>query len=183
MTRMRRIVVICASFLALAAPATAWALHVGPNDGTLVVRNGTGPAYANLPLKQQVPAVELQINGAALGHVDNGKIVIADQTPNDAASPVVTPIDSPLWHRDLIDNAQVWSGTNFKFRAVGKYTILIYGSGIDVVAVGHGTVSLTGLPDMPTGDGTYALNGADPRSLPGVTTKPLTIGVSSGLTG
>ena len=71
----------------------------------------------------------------------------------------------------------MWGGTDFKFRAVsGKYTILIFGSGIDVVALGSGTVTLTGLVDDPRNDGTYSLNGKAFDSLPGVTGKQLTIG-------
>jgi len=82
----------------------------------------------------------------------------------------------------MSDTAQIWGGTDFKFRAVGgRYTILIYGSGIDVVALGTGTVTLTGLTNTPLSDGSYSLNGADFHSLPGQSTKLLTIGTPPAL--
>ena len=41
----------------------------------------------------------------------------------------------------------------------GKFTILVYGSGVNLVAVGKGTVKLAGMPDSPgDGDSGYSLN-------------------------
>jgi hypothetical protein len=75
-----------------------------------------------------------------------------------------------------IDSAQVWKGTDLTFRAVGgKYTILVYGSGVNLVAAGKGTVKLAGIPDTPVGDGKYSLNGVDFVSLPGTQTDKLSI--------
>lgn len=164
---MRRIVVLGACLGALALPAAVPAMRDAPGDGSLVVKNASGP--------HNVPVVALTITGAAIGHVDQGRIIIDDPTPNNASSPEVTGADS---RKDLPGTtAQVWSGTNFKFRAVaGKYTIVIFGSGVDVVALGTGTVTLTGLVDDPRNDGTYSLNGKAWLSLPGVTAKQLTIG-------
>ncbi len=164
---MRRLVVICASLAALAAPASALAVREPAGDGTLVVRNGAGPA--------KVPVVALTITGAAIGHVGHGRIVIDDWTPNDKASPEVTGYES---RKDgPTDTAQTWAGTDFTFRAVGgKYSIVIYGSGVDVVAVGRGTVTLTGLSDTSVTDGRYSLNGDPFLSLPGTATPKLTIG-------
>ena len=75
------------------------------------------------------------------------------------------------WRGDLptrSETAQQWKGQNFKFRAVaGKnMVVLVYGSGVDLVAIGKGTVKLAGLPDVGVGDGKYSLNGADFVSLP-----------------
>jgi hypothetical protein len=164
---MRRLVVICACAAALAAPASALALHASAGDGTLVVRNGDGT--------RGVPVVAMIIAGAVIGHVGHGKIVIDDSTPNNRESPEVTGWES---RKDgPTDTAQTWSGLDMTFRAVdGKYTVLIYGSDVDLVAVGRGTVTLAGTPDTPIGDGSYSLNGDPFRSLPGAVTKPLTIG-------
>jgi hypothetical protein len=170
---MRRTVVLGVCVAALALPAAVSAMLAAPGDGSLVVKNASGPRSGN------VPVVALIITGAAIGHVDQGHIVIDDPTPNNSATPEVTPGTGPFWRKDskVSDTAQVWGGTDFKFRAVGgKYTILIYGSGVDVVALGTGTVTLTGLVDDPHNDGTYSLNGKAWLSLPGVTTKQLTIG-------
>jgi hypothetical protein len=96
-----------------------------------------------------------------------GRIVI-DPGPNNANVPEVTGADT---RKDVSDTAQSWSGTDFKFRAVGgHWTILIYGSDVDVVAFGHGPATLTGQTDDPKGDGTYSLNGESVfHSLPGIT--------------
>ena len=51
----------------------------------------------------------------------------------------------------LSQTAQVWGGVDpFKFRAAGgTYTILVYGSGVDITVVGTGSVKLAGTPDDP----------------------------------
>jgi len=163
---MRRNVVLGACLAALALPAAASAILAAPGDGSLVVKNASGP--------RNLPVVALIITGAAIGHVDQGHIIIDDPTPNNGASPEVTGADS---RKDVTETAQLWAGTNFKFRAVGgHYTILIYGSGVNVVALGHGTVKLAGLVDTPLTDGTYSLNGGDFHSLPALPTLPLSIG-------
>ena len=80
-----------------------------------------------------------------------------------------------------IDTAQVWPATgktlDITFRAVGgTFTVLVYGSGVSLVAAGSGSVRLAGLPDTPHGDGQYSLNDADFTSLPGTQTPRLLIG-------
>jgi hypothetical protein len=155
--------------LALAAPVAAWAMAQAPGDGTLVVKNGTGP--------RGVPVVTLIITGAAIGRISNlGTIVIDDSTPNDPFSPEVTGY---TWHKDTSGTATKWTGVNMKFRAVGgTYKITIYGSGVDMSVVGRGFVTLAGIPDATTGDGTYSLNGDPPRSLPASPLVKLTLGTS-----
>jgi len=164
---MRRLVVICASSLvALAAPASALALHEANGDGTLVVRNGVAP--------HGVAVVALQISGSVIGHVGHGQIRIDDPTPNNKESPEVTGWES---RRDgPTATSQIWGGTDFTFRAVGgKYTIVIYSDHVDVVAVGKGSVVLAGLPETAD-DGKYSLNGDPFLSLPGTPTPKLTLG-------
>lgn len=171
---MRRLVVLSASLLALAAPAAAWAFHTSPGDGTLVVKNANGAA--------KVPVVQLDVTGAVIGHIDSGTIWIAPSADAD-----VTGWDTRK-NSPRVDDAQGWTalpgGTGMKFRAVGAngpehFTIVIYGTGVDVVAVGHGTVTLTGLPDSG-GDGWFSLNGGDLKSLPGpAAAKQQTIGGDS----
>ncbi len=161
--RMRRAALIAVFVSALLVPASALALKDAPGDGTLVVKGASGPA--------KTPVVALSVTGAIIGSIGQGKIVIDDPTPANDQSPEVTGYD---WRRDSTtsDTAQVWGGTNFKFRAVGgHYTILIYGSNVDVVAIGKGTVTLVGLADDPKGDGTYSVNGNDFHSLPATATQ------------
>ena len=171
---MRRIVLVLTVFAALAAPAAGSATHFAGGDGVLVVRNGSAPADPPIP----TPVVSLRIVGSVIGEVKNawGKIIIdagANGTgvevtgagnPRDVTSPTGT-------------SAQWWSsGDGFKFRAVnGKFTILIYGSHVYLVAVGNGKVQLAGTPDMVR-DGSYSFNGDPFTSLPGNQTKLLTFG-------
>ena len=156
---MRRIAFILAATTALIVPALALAVPTA-GDGSLVVRNGSAPAGT--------PVVALTITGSVIGQVDHGKLVIdagADADPNTA--PQVTGAE---WQGSTKSDTavQVYKGS-FRFRAVGgRYTVLVYGTGVDLVAAGTGTVRLAGLPDTPHGDGTYSLNGNDFVSLPGV---------------
>jgi hypothetical protein len=165
---VQRTLVICAALAALAAPATAFALHLGPGDGTLVVQNGTAP--------RGTPVVALVIHGAAIGQISGfGKIVIDDPTPNDAYTPEVTGFN---WHRQTDTTEETWGGAgpNFRFRAVGgTYKITLYGSGVDLVASGKGSVVLAGSPDAAASDGRYSLNGQDWASLPATPTASLRI--------
>lgn len=170
---MRRVVVICASLVALAAPAVALGIREAPGGGTLVVKNGSAPIGT--------PVVTLVIHGAAIGQITQGTIVITDLMPDDRFSPEVTGM---TWHRQIGDSVTKYGGVNFRFRAVGgSYKITIYGSGVDLVASGYGNVTLAGSLDLPTRDGVYSLNGGDPRSLPSTPTKQLTIGVPISSTG
>lgn len=172
---MRRTAALGVCLAALVLPAAVSAMVAGPGDGSLVVKAASGPRTGN------VPVVTLTITGAAIGHVDQGHIVI-----DNGATAEVTQGTGILWRKDVknSDTAQMWGGTDFKFRAVGgKYTILIFGSGVDVVALGTGTVTFTGLVDDPRNDGTYSLNGKAFLSLPGVTGKQLTIGSTTSSNG
>jgi hypothetical protein len=148
---------------ALAAPAAAAGATA---DGTLVVKNGIAP--------QGTPVVVLVIRGAAIGQITgSGRILINDESPDDSFSPEVTGAD---WHKQKGVNGTMYGGPGFRFRAVGgAYTITIWGSGVNLVASGRGSVLLTGSTETPYRDGVYSLNGDDFRSLP-LTTRELTIG-------
>jgi hypothetical protein len=161
---MRRLVVTCASFAALAVPAAA---SGASGDGTLVVKNGIAP--------QGTPVVVLVIRGAAIGQVTgSGRILISDESPEDTFSPEVTGAD---WRKPKGDNGTMYGGPGFFFRAVGgTYKITIWGSGVNLVASGRGSVYLTGSGEAPSRDGIFSLNGEDFKSLPALTTRQLTIG-------
>ena len=166
---VRRTVVICGSLAALPVPAAALAVSENVGDGTLVVKNGSAP--------RGVPVVTLVIRGAVIGEVTGvGKIVIDDPTPRDGFAPEVTGVQTGIESRPATPPTK-WGGADFRFRAVGgTYKITIYGSDVDLVASGHGTVILAGSTDTPTQDGRYSLNGGDFRSLPATPTKLLSIG-------
>ena len=173
---MRRLAFVFAACAALVAPAAALAIQAA-GDGSLVIQNGAAPW--NSPGSPDVPVVQLRITGSVIGHVDGyGKIVIDAGSDTDAVYQVIgagRPTDSKF-----SDTASVWTAADFKFRAVGgKFTILIYGSDVNLVAAGKGIVRVAGLPDKPKGDGLYSLNDGDFKSLPGALTPKLTIGSDS----
>ena len=172
---MRRIVFSAALLVSLATPAAVLAAKAGTSDGTLVVKNATAPIDG----ATKAPVVRLTVTGSVIGQVTGGQgKIIIDQTPK---SPLPEVTGAAYSHDStLSDTAKIWFGDTdgFKFRAVGgTYTIVIFGSGVSLVAIGTGSVVLTGTPDSAT-DGRYSLNGDDFKSLPGVATKPLVIGTS-----
>ena len=67
---MRRTAVLGACVAALVLPAAVSAMVAAPGDGSLVVKDASGPRTGN------VPVIALTITGAAIGHVDQGRIII-----------------------------------------------------------------------------------------------------------
>ena len=169
---MRRLVVPLALFAVLAAPAAVLAATSAAGDGTLVVKNGTAPDSG----PDKAPVVRLTITGSVIGQVTGQGRMIID---GGAKSPQ-PEVNGAVGHDvPQSDTATSWSGgaDGFKFRAVGgTYTIVIFGTGVNLVAVGTGTVQLAGTPDVLRGDGRYSLNGDLFKSLPSVPTKQLPIG-------
>jgi hypothetical protein len=166
---MRRLALLCLPIGALAVPAAALAFTAATGDGSLVVKNGTGPAKAAV--------VTLVINGTVIGHVSSGSpdqvdtvvIVDANNTGNVAAS---SSTNSSLTRTSSIDPTYQAPktklvGSDFRFRAAsGVYRVTIYGAGVDLFAVGQGKVTLQGSADSTVSDGHYSINGGDWHSLP-----------------
>lgn len=166
---MRRLALLCLPVGALALPAAALAIGTSAGDGTLVVQGGSAPA--------QVAVVTLVVNGTVIGHVSSGSpdqsdtVVVddANNTGNVAASGLTGAYLSKTSTSDATGPGTTWklSGSDFRFRAAdGVYKLTVYGSGIDLFAVGTGKVVIQGQPDTKVSDGKYSLNGADWRSLP-----------------
>jgi hypothetical protein len=177
--QMRRLVVVSMLLLALALPAGALALQTNAGDGSLVVKNGSAP--------RGQAVVQLVVTGSSIGWVHGlGKIVIDDANANNAASPEITGADgckdlADADPRQIYGNARVCTGNDFRFRAVGDtFAITIYGSGVNLVALGWGKAILAGIVGEPVDDGFYSLNGGDFHSLPGVPSKPLPFGTPNG---
>ena len=176
---MRRLAFIFPVFAAcwLAAGAQA------AGDGSLVVKNGAAPFTPPgvVVAQDDVPVVSLRITGSVIGHVyDAGRIIIdAGANCDNVPQPQVVGAGRPLAVKQS-DTAQKWVGTDFTFRAVGcTFTVVVWGSRVNLVAAGQGTVRLAGMPDMPSGDGKYSLNDKDFVSLPGTQTAKLTVGDGS----
>lgn len=169
---------LCLPLIALAAPATALALRDAAGDGTLVVQNGAAP--------RGVPVVTLVIDGTAIGHVSTGSpdqpdtVVVDDpnNTDNVGASATNGASMTRKSHIDPTtgDSITKLTGSDFRFRAAGGvYKIWIYGSGVDLFAVGQGKVTLQGTPGAGTTDGQYSFNGGAWHSLPPIPTDLLPV--------
>ena len=176
---MRRIVLIGLALAALAAPAAAMAVRMSPGDGTLVVRSGSAP--------DGVPSVTLVIKGTVVGHVstgspDNFDKIVVDDLNGTTVFNATSVGSSDLSQKKTSATETRWLGTDFRFRAVGDnyYKITIFGSGVNLFAVGQGKVTLQGMPDTTVKDGLYSINGADFKSLPTSPSAWLQISTSSG---
>jgi hypothetical protein len=166
---MRRLAIFCLPLIALVAPAAALAFGDAKTaDGTLVVQNASAP--------RSVIVVTLVVDGTALGHVSTGspdqldKVVIQDfNVPSGDIGASITNNAPALTRTSLSDNKTSFVGSDFRFRAAnGTYKIWIYGTGVNVFAVGRGTVVLQGQSDPSVPDGKYSRDGGDWRSLPAV---------------
>jgi hypothetical protein len=157
---MRRILLVSAALVGLVVPAVALAARGAVGDGTLAVRGASGDTLLQ-------PVVGLGINGAVVGHIATGRLVILPSTTGP--DPIVTGADHTL---DRTDGSTVYSGTDISFKAVGGYYRLrVSGFGIDVNAVGQGKAWLEGSPTDTPGDGRYSTNGAAWASMPDTLTQ------------
>lgn len=147
---MRRLsLILLVSILAL--PAAALAAREDKSDGVLELKGGNGVFI-------------LSGRGVLLGQMDKGSLRVQDVNPNDGAAPAVSgaehsrPTDDP--------NVTLYWGTNVHFRVTaGKYRIRIKGSGVDLTAVGVGTVDMTG-NGLALDPGSFSLNGGRWASVP-----------------
>jgi hypothetical protein len=166
------------SLAALVAPAAALAFRQAPGDGTLVVQNGSAP--------KGTAVVTLTIRGSVIGQISGlGKIVIEyPGEPQPEVSGYSSYRQSPDSDKGTWGSVPSTSGGQpLRFRAIdGYYRITIYGSGVDLIASGQGSVVLAGSPDAGIYDGKYSLNGQDFRSLPATPTKQLGISTPTSTT-
>lgn len=146
---MRKLVVILL-LVALAVPATALARTRDRGDGTLAVKDASA-------------TIQIFAKGSILGRIDSGSVVITDWNPNDASDPQVYG-----WERKAdgkSDLTTIYKGKDIRFRFVaGRYTIRLVGTGIDLAAVGSGTIRLVGAGTFD--DGTYSLDGTPFKDVP-----------------
>jgi hypothetical protein len=146
-----------ASFWLLAAlvMAGAAAAHTGgANDGALSVKNADG-------------RVVIAGKGAVIGRFDKGQVTIKDPNPYDGTGPIVTGADRV---EALGEKTTRYSGSNIRFRIIGgAFTVTVFGTDIDLSAVGRGMVTLNGSiakGNGPNKDASYAVNGGAPDAFP-----------------
>jgi hypothetical protein len=156
---VRRAALILLVF-ALAVPAAAVAVSKAPGDGTLTVDNGRGQ-------------VVVRAKGGIIGRFDSGRLLVDDPVEGDGTGPIVYGAERI---RDLGQHRTLYVGEDVRFRMIGGlYRVTIQAVGMDVSAVGRGSVVLdaTGFTDLP---GRYSINGAPFAPIPG---KPTTFALGT----
>jgi hypothetical protein len=146
---MRRILPILLVALALVPAGLAATSAAG--DGTFAVRAGSG-------------TVVVTGRGTIFGQIDAGRLVVTDPSPGDDIQAQVSGATRTYL---VSDSVTVYAGKDIRFRFVGgRYAFSIKKAvGIAVSAVGKGSATITGNPDV-LDPGDYAVNGAKWRQLP-----------------
>jgi hypothetical protein len=137
----------------LVMTGTAAARTGGANDGALSVKNADG-------------RVVFAGKGGVIGRFDKGQVTIKDPNPNDGTGPIVTGADVT---QVLGDKTTRYSGLNIRFRIIGgSFSVNVFGTDIDLSAVGRGLVTLNGslAKGHDSSDATYAVNGDTPEPIP-----------------
>jgi hypothetical protein len=143
-----RTLILLACSLAAATALAASAGAASTENGMVSIDEGRG-------------IVGLDLRGSVLGRLRNGTIRVTDLTPRDRFGEIV-------FGRELVEEVVsprtvVYRGQGIRFRMLGgAYKITIRGAGIELAAVGRGTVSLDGEPRL-LGDvtGLYSVSGVD----------------------
>ena len=156
---MRR---LCLTLLCglVAVPAALAASHA-TGDGVLEIKGAAGIVVLNTT------------RGTVWGQVSKGKLVVTDPLPGDGA---VFVSGAERVSPGVLENVTVYSGTNLHFRVTGGKTRLWFrASGIDLTAVGIGTVQFTG-DAFASDQGDFALDSGKWNPVP-VTTTTFRFGV------
>lgn len=149
-----RIFALLGVLAVLVFSGSAAARQGGPNDGALSVKNADGRVVING-------------KGVVIGRFDKGQVTIKDPNPNDGTGPIVTGADVT---QSLGEKTTRYSGSNVRFRMIGgSFAITVFGSDIDLSAVGRGMVTLDGTGvkgNSENNDGTYATNAGPAQPFP-----------------
>ena len=147
---MRRLSLLLLLFV-LALPTLALAARSAPGDGSLVVSDAGG-------------TIIVQGKGLIFGHFDRGSVTVLLYKADGNAAPSVSGAKMKPVDRNL---NVVYSGNDIRFLFPGgKYMLRFDGVGIDISAVGKGTVQVSGRGSPA--EGSFAVNGGRPQSLTSV---------------
>lgn len=140
----------------LVMTGTAAARPGSTSDGALSVKNSDGRI------------VMIASRGVVIGRFDKGQLTIRDPNPNDGTGPIVTGADST---EVIAGNTTRYSGKNIRFRMIGgAFSLTVFGTDIDLSAVGRGLVTLDGTltvkSNAESADDAYAVNGDPPQPFP-----------------
>jgi hypothetical protein len=150
---MRRFALILLA-LTLALPVAATAGRATPGDGSLVVTNADG-------------SITVQVKGIVFGHFDRGKMTVLDNKA-DNPNALVTVSNAKMDFKGPKLNV-VYSGKDVRFLfPAGSYTLKFDGNGIDLSAVGKGSLSVAGKTSPSGEDGLVSVNGAKAIALPSI---------------
>ncbi|MDQ3875667.1 MAG: hypothetical protein M3322_09020 [Actinomycetota bacterium] len=146
---LRRLLLVGLLVFLVALPAVAATRGPRAGDGTLSVRDGRG-------------TVQIVARGSTIGSVDRGEVVAIDGNQRDDNYPLLTGGRVTK----LTGRVEARRGRNIRFRLVGGFhRVKIVGSGIDVSAVGRGSVTLDG-DERASETGMYSLNDNEFQPLP-----------------
>jgi hypothetical protein len=151
---MRRLVFILLA-VGLAAPAAALAVKDLPGDGTLVVDNARG-------------LVTVRARGGIIGRFDSGRVTLVDPIEGDGSGPIVYGAEKIT---EVGPHTTLYVGEDVRFRLIGgAYRVTVNGYGVDVSAVGRGTVTLdgSGFSEQP---GRFQINGGSWQPMPDEATR------------
>jgi hypothetical protein len=143
---MRTSVLVVVLALLLAAPVAAAARPGDKNDGTFAVKNAVGQIMVNT-------------KGSVLGRLDEGQLSIDDMSPGGGE------IQVQGWEKKWTKGGvQFYKGDDIRFRILGGwYTLTVTGIGVNVSAVGRGTVQGQGISE-----GLFSTDGSPFKPAPAV---------------
>jgi len=143
---LRQLIFVGGLALVLALPAVAGKARPRPGDGTLSVRDGRG-------------MVQFVARGTVIGRVDVGEVIAIDRNPFDDNEPIIRGGRVPRGEQSETTTTRV--GRNIRFRLTGgAYRLKIRGLGVDLAAVGKGSVTLNG-DERFADTGLFSLNGGE----------------------
>jgi uncharacterized protein (AIM24 family) len=130
----------------LAVPSAVGARTGGPGDGTFAVKNAVGQITVNA-------------KGTVLGKLDAGSITVQVTTPGGLDDMQVIGFE----RKSVKNGTTVYRSENpMRFRFVGGWvSVAVTGSGVNISAVGRGTVSGQGISE-----GLFSTDGARLQPVP-----------------
>jgi hypothetical protein len=142
---MRKLVLVVLLLL-LAVPVAAAARPADKNDGTFAIKNAVGQ-------------ITLTTKGSVLGRLDEGQIAIDDMSPGGGE------IQVQGWERKWTKGGTAfYRGDNIRFRILGGwYSVTVTGIGVNLSAVGRGTVQGQGISE-----GLFSTDGSPFRAAPAI---------------
>jgi len=155
---MYRLLPILLAGLLLAPSALADRRQAG--DGSLVVSDASARS------------IVLKGNGLVFGHIQQGTLTVQSYSAADTNAPQISGAVPRI-----VGNTVVYAGSDIRFLLPnGRYSLRIDGTGIDISAVGRGSIVAAGLGTIF--DGTLSVNNGKPQAL-GVVTASATFNGAS----